>query len=128
MKKFKFTKSIKYKGINFNKCVYGTWAIQSTTYGVISTKHINFIKQYLQKNIKKFKNFKFNITLNQINTKKPLDTRMGGGKGSIYNIQYIVKPGSIFLEFYNIPLNIIFSIFKIITNKISIKIRLLNVK
>ena len=45
MKKFKFTKSIKYKGINFNKCIYGTWAIQTITYGKISVKHIFFIKQ-----------------------------------------------------------------------------------
>ena len=127
MKKFKFTKNIKFKGINFNKCIYGTWAIQTTTYGILSVKHINIIKQYLQKNMKKFKQFKFNITLNRISTKKPLDTRMGVGKSSIIEQQYFLKPGSIFLEFYNIPENIIFSIFKIITNKIPIKIKLINI-
>ena len=127
MKKFKFTKSIKHKGINFKKFSYGTWAIQTITYGVLSVKHVTLIKQYLQKNIKKFKYFKFNITLNKISTKKPLDTRMGGGKGSISDTQYFLKPGSIFLEFYNIPSNIMFSIFKVITNKISIKVKLLNI-
>ena len=127
MKKFKYTKSIKYKGINLNKFNYGTWAIQATTYGILSVKHISYIKQYIQKNIKKFKQFKFNITINKISTKKPLDTRMGGGKGSIYDSQYILKPGSIFLEFYNIPLNILFPIVKIINNKIPIKIKLINI-
>ena len=52
---------------------------------------------------------------------------MGGGKGSIYDTKYFLKPGSIFLEFYNIPTNIIFYIFKIITNKISIKMQLINI-
>lgn len=103
MKKFKFTKNIKFKGLNFNKCNYGIWAIQTTTYGILSTKHINFIKQYLQKNIKKFNQFKFNITINKVVTKKPLDTRMGGGKSIISELQYCLKPGFIFLEFYNIP-------------------------
>ena len=127
MKKFKFTKNIKFKGLNFNKCNYGIWAIQTTTYGVLSTKHINFMKQYLQKNIKKFKQFKFNITINKVTTKKPLDTRMGGGKSIISELQYCLKPGFIFLEFYNIPKNILFSIFKIIKNKIPIKIKLINI-
>lgn len=127
MKKFKFKKTIRHKGINIKKINYGTWAIQTTTYGVISVKHITYIKQYLQKNIKKFKQFKFNITINKIITKKPLDTRMGGGKGSIYDFQYFLKPGSIFLEFYNISLNIIFPIFKVINNKIPIKIKLLKI-
>nr|YP_009186560.1 ribosomal protein L16 [Cyclospora cayetanensis]AKO71980.1 ribosomal protein L16 [Cyclospora cayetanensis] len=127
MKKFIFTKNIKYKGINFHKCIYGIWAIQNIKYGNLSNKHINFIKQYLQKNIKKIKCYKLNITINRIQTKKPLDTRMGGGKGSIYDTQYFLKPGFIFLEFYNIPVNIIFSIFKIFNTKLPIKIRLINI-
>lgn len=125
-KNFKFTKNIKFKGLNFNKPKYGVWAIQTTTYGILSINHINFIKQYLQKNIKKFKQFKFNLTINKINTKKPLDSRMGGGKSAIYELQYVLKPGSIFLEFYNISKKIIFSFIKIINNKIPIKIKLIN--
>lgn len=127
MKKFKFTKSIKHKGLNFNNFTYGTWAIQTITYGILSVKHINYIKQYLQKKLKTFKQFKFNISLNKITTKKPLDSRMGGGKGSILDSQYFLKPGSIFLEFYNINSSIMISIFQIINNKIPIKIRLLNI-
>lgn len=127
MGKFKFTKSIKSKGVNFHKLNYGAWAMQSITYGTLSNKHILFIKQYLQKRLKRFKQFKFIITKNKITTKKPLDTRMGGGKGSIYDTQCFLKPGSIFLEFYNIPSELMRFIFKEISNKISIKIKLLNI-
>lgn len=127
MNKFRFTKFIKHKGLNINKCNYGTWAIQVTAYGILSVKHIFYIKQYLQKNFKKFKFFKFNISLNKITTKKPLDTRMGGGKGSICDTQYCLKPGSIFIEFYNIKKDVMFSIYKIINNKIPIKIKLINI-
>lgn len=128
MKKFIYIKNLKFKGINFNKCTYGTWALQTITYGTLSIKHINIIKQYLQKKIKKFKQFKFNITLNKVKTKKPLDTRMGGGKSLISELQYFLKPGSIFLEFYNISENIIFFLYKKIINKIPIKIKLIKLK
>lgn len=127
MKKFKFTKIIKHKGMKFNNCNYGVWAIQTISYGILSIKHVNYIKQYLNKRFKKCIQFKFNICLNKIVTKKPLDTRMGGGKGSILDLQYFLKPGSIFLELYNINLYKMISIFNLINNKISIKIRLLNI-
>lgn len=127
MKKFKFTKTIKNKGLNFNKFNCGIWAIQTITYGLLSINQINYIKQYLQKSFKKYKHFKFNITLNKIITKKPLDTRMGGGKGSILDSQYVLKPGSIFLEFYNINSYAIIPIFRLINNKIPIKIRLISI-
>ncbi len=52
---------------------------------------------------------------------------MGGGKGTIYDLQYFLKPGSIIFEVYNIPLNILLPIFQIINNKIPIKIRLLSI-
>lgn len=128
MKKFKFTKNIRFKGINFNKCIYGTWGLQTISYGILSIKHINIIKQYLQKNIKRVKQYKFIITLNKISSKKPLDTRMGGGKNLILKQEYFLKPGFIFLEFYNISEDIIFSIFKIIINKLPIKLRLINIR
>lgn len=125
MNNFKYTKSIHHKGVNFKTFKYGIWAFQSISYGYLSIKHITFIKNYLQKNIKKFKQYKFNITLNRISTKKPLDTRMGGGKGVIYDKQYFLKPGFIFLEFYNISSEVIFSIYKRIFTKIPIKVRLI---
>lgn len=125
MNNFKYTKSIYHKGVNFKTFKYGTWAFQNITYGSLSIKHITFIKNYLQKNIKKFKQYKFNITLNKISTKKPLDTRMGGGKGIIYDKQYFLKPGFIFLEFYNISSEVIFSMYKRIFTKIPIKVRLI---
>ncbi len=52
---------------------------------------------------------------------------MGGGKGSIYDRQYFLKPGSIVIEFYNISSDIILPISKIISNKISIKVKLLKI-
>ncbi len=127
MKKFKFSKVLKYKGFTFNKFNYGTWAIQTNSYGIISVKHIAYIKQYLQKRFKKFKQFKFNLNINKIVTKKPLNTRMGGGKGSISELEYVLKPGCIFLEFYNINSDIMFSIFRVIKNKISIKLNLITI-
>lgn len=127
MTKFQFTKSIKSKGLKFSKLKYGTWAIQSITYGILSSKHVLSLKQYIQQSIKKVKQCKFTITVNKIATKKPLDSRMGGGKGSIYDRQYFLKPGSIVIEFYNISSDIILPISKIISNKISIKVKLLKI-
>lgn len=127
MKNFKYTKTIKYKGINLKKIKYGKWAIQTSDYGILSNKHLILIKQELQKNFKKIKKFKLNFALNKIDTKKPLDSRMGGGKGLIYDKQYFLKPGSIFLEFSNVSSSLSFSIFKLIINKISIKVRLISI-
>lgn len=127
MKNFKYTKTIKHKGMNFKKVNYGEWAIQATDYGILSSKHLTLLRQDLQKNFKKVEKFKFNLTLNKIRTKKPLDTRMGGGKGLLYDNQYFLKPGSILLEFRNVSLSLILFIFRLIINKISIKLRLINI-
>ena len=61
MTNFKYTKTIKHKGINLKKVRYGKWAIQVIEYGILSNKHLALLRQDLQKHFKKVKKFKLNL-------------------------------------------------------------------
>lgn len=128
MKQFQYTKFIKHNGIKISSITYGIWGAQSIDYGFISEKHITFIKQYLQKILKKETTFKLKSTINVLYTKKPIETRMGGGKGAIYDKKYFIQPGSIFLEFGNISFPLLVSVLRTINSKLPLKLRLIKFK
>lgn len=127
-RKFKYSKFNKHKSIKFQKLTYGIYAVQSLSYSYISIKQLDIIKQYFVKKFKKFKYINFKLNFNKIFTKKPLESRLGGGKGSFYMNKSYVKPGCIILESYNIPFNIFLSIIKIISYKLSLKLRIIKIK
>lgn len=128
MKRFNFSKKTKSKGFYLKVFNYGTWALQTIEYGYISKKQIEVIKQLFLKKIKKFNTFKFNITLNKIFTKKPLDSRLGGGKGLISEIKSFIKPGTIILEVYKLPPTLVFTIFRLISFKLPLKLKIIKIK
>jgi len=50
---------------------------------------------------------------------------MGGGKGPIYITKAFLKPGSILLELYDIPFNLMFHLARVISAKISLKLKII---
>ena len=76
----------------------GRYGIKITENGFLSFKVVKAIFNFLKKRIKKMGKIWLNITPNIMFTKKPLETRMGKGKGGFDFFAVLVKKGKIILE------------------------------
>ena len=91
-KKSKFKKRQKGKRLNtvnkiftLNRLNFGSLGLKATSSGHMTSKQIASLRQTINKIIKKRGKLKINIFPNTQISKKPLEVRMGKGKGNISN-------------------------------------------
>ena len=100
-----------------------TIVLKAKTNGVMSIQELNSIYLILKKKFKK-KEFKIKILIDFFTTKKPLETRMGKGKGSLDKKVSWIKKGQNIIEFNNINLEKKITILKSIKKKSNINLNL----
>jgi large subunit ribosomal protein L16 len=76
----------------------GKFGLKVVENGYISFKVVKAIFNFLKKRIKKNGKIWLNITPNMLFTRKPLETRMGKGKGNFDYYAVLVKKGKIIIE------------------------------
>jgi len=76
----------------------GSVALKSLEFGRLTSKQIDSIKQSITKIIKKAGKLFINVFPQTAVSKKPLEIRMGKGKGSVDHWVFRAKPGSILVE------------------------------
>lgn len=104
-RKFKFKKEIK----NFNKLLYqksSLLTIQATNSGLLNKKLIETIRIAISKKIKKKQN-NIHSLLKPYHplTKKSSESRMGKGKGKVYDHIAIIKPGQVLFKVKGVQIN-----------------------
>lgn len=57
-------------------------------------------------------------------TKKPAETRMGSGKGDVFEYVAVVKPGRMLFEMGGVEKNIAFSALRLASHKLPVKTRI----
>lgn len=91
-------KSKRYKGVDYKNVLrpftFFFWALNNF---YISMKHLDLISKYIKRKLKKNGKLYFPIPCDYPITKKPSETRMGKGKGSIDKWVIPIKRGSSFL-------------------------------
>jgi large subunit ribosomal protein L16 len=104
-KKTKFKKKQKGKMLNtinklnsLNKLNFGRLALKSVATGRLSSNQISSFRQTINKVIKKRGKLKINIFPDTQISKKPLEVRMGKGKGNVDHWVFKVKSGVILCE------------------------------
>lgn len=104
-KKSKFKKQ--QKGILFNrinspvspnKLSFGSLGLKAISFDKITSKQIETIRLSLNKFMKKLGKVIINIFPNVPISQKPLEVRMGKGKGSVSHWVFKVKPGFVLCE------------------------------
>lgn len=84
--------------------------------------------KYINKEIKSIiKNITIRFIKNTILTKKPIESRMGGGKNSVGQFTYQPLAGDILIEVRNIKFEDIYILTKNIKNKFPCSIRLVKI-
>ena len=104
-RKWKFKKKQKGKKLNtinkvytLNNLIFGKLGLKAVCGGHMTSKQIASLRQTINKIIKKKGKLKINIFPNTQVSKKPLEVRMGKGKGNIDRWIFKVRSGTMLCE------------------------------
>jgi large subunit ribosomal protein L16 len=81
-----------------NTVAFGDWGLQATTRGWVSSRSIEAARIAMTRHIKRGGKVWIRIFPDKPVTKKPLEVRMGKGKGNPEGWVAVVKPGRIMFE------------------------------
>ena len=105
-RRFKFRKQQKGKSVNRiavnskdnKKLLFGSIGLRSIESGRLTAKQMQSVKQVINKKIKKIGRLKVNVFPQVPVSKKPVEVRMGKGKGNVDHWVFKVKAGVILYE------------------------------
>jgi len=103
------------------KLTFGEYGLQALEAGWLSNRQIEAARVALTRYIKRGGKVWINIFPHKSVTKKPAETRMGGGKGAPENWVAVVKPGKIMFELSGVSFEVAKEAIRLASNKISIK-------
>ena len=103
------------------RLVFGEYGLQALEAGWLTSKQIEAARVALTRYIKRGGKVWINVFPHKPITKKPAETRMGGGKGAPENWVAVVKPGKIMFELSGVSLGVAKEAIRRASNKLSIK-------
>ena len=103
------------------RLAFGEYGLQALEAGWLSSRQMEAARVALTRYIKRGGKVWINIFPHKSVTKKPAETRMGGGKGAPESWVAVVKPGKIMFELSGVSLEVAKEAIRLASNKISIK-------
>lgn len=131
-KKLKYRKSQKGRSLKRNIAVkgvelsYGNFGLKSLETRMITSKQIESCLNVLKKTLGKKGRFWLKIFPHKPKTKKPPETRMGGGKGDVEDYVALVRPGIILFEVAGLDDETLKKALKKASYKLPIKTKIVN--
>lgn len=123
-KRTKFRKQFKgrmtgkaYRGSDVS---FGDYALQATATGRISARQIEAARMAIQRTVKRQGKLYIRVFPDKPVTKKPLETRMGKGKGSVELWVAVVKAGKVLYEIEGVPEDTAREAFRIAGHKLPV--------
>ena len=125
--KFKKIKKGKILKINYksNKLNYGFIGLKSIQSGTISARQIEAARQAIMRKIKRIGKLWIRIYPHTPITRKPIEVRMGKGKGSVSHYSAKVPAGTIIFELCGVNKNTALSAFKTGKAKLPVKTKII---
>lgn len=108
------------------RLAFGEYGLQALEAGWLSSRQIEAARVALTRYIKRGGKVWINIFPHKSITKKPAETRMGGGKGAPESWVAVVKPGKIMFELSGVSLEVAKEAIRLASNKISIKTKFIH--
>jgi large subunit ribosomal protein L16 len=98
--KFRKQHKMRNRGLAYrgNRLSFGEFGLQSVSYGRVTSRQIESARRVISHHFKKDGKIWISFFPDKPITKKPLEVRMGKGKGSVEFWVYQVKPGKILYE------------------------------
>jgi len=124
-KKTKFRKQMKgrmrgkaYRG---GKISFGDFGLQALEPGRITQRQIEAARMTIQRKVKRQGQLFIRIFPDKPITKKPLETRMGKGKGGVEGWVAVIKPGRMLYEIQGVPEDVAREAFELAAHKLPLK-------
>ena len=126
-KRTKFRKQMKgrmtgkaYRGSDVS---FGDYALQATECGRLSARQIEAARMAIQRKVKRAGKLYIRVFPAKPLTKKPLETRMGKGKGSVEGWVANIKPGKVLYEIEGIPEELAREAFRVAGHKLPVAVQ-----
>lgn len=107
---------------------FGEYGIQALEPGWISSRQIEACRLILISAVRKSGKLWIRIFPDKSVTKKPAETRMGGGKGDVDHWVAVVKPGRVMFEFSGVDKETAEELTKQVGHKLPVKVRMLTLE
>ena len=124
-KKTKFRKQqkgrMRGKAYRGGQISFGDFGLQALEPGRISQRQIEAARMTIQRKVKRQGKLFIRIFPDKPITKKPLETRMGKGKGSVEGWVAIIKPGRMLYEIQGVPEDLAREAFQLAAHKLPVK-------
>lgn len=104
---------------------FGDFALQSLEPGRVTARQIEAARMAVQRHCKRAGKLFIRIFPDKSISKKPLEVRMGGGKGNPEEWAAIVKPGRVLYEISGVPEEMAKEAFRLASHKLPMACRFL---
>ena len=108
-----------------NELAFGEYGIQALEPGWLSARQIEAARIAMTRAIKRGGKVWINVFPDKPVTKKPLEVRMGSGKGGVEGWVAVVKPGKVMFELSGIPESDAREAFRLAGTKLPLAVRVL---
>jgi large subunit ribosomal protein L16 len=105
---------------------FGDFALQAVGRSFITARQLEAGRMAIQRHVKRIGKLWIRVFPDKPVTKKPLEVRMGSGKGSVEGWVAVVKPGRILFEMAGVPEADARQAFKLAASKLPIETRFLS--
>ncbi|MBX3270837.1 MAG: 50S ribosomal protein L16 [Sandaracinaceae bacterium] len=104
---------------------FGDFALMATDRGRLTARQIEAARMAIQRKVKRAGKLYIRVFPDRPITKKPLETRMGKGKGAVEGWVAVVQPGKVLYEIEGIPEELAREAFRVAGHKLPITTRFL---
>lgn len=105
---------------------FGDFALQATGRGRITARQIEAARMAIQRKVKRAGKLYIRVFPDKPVTKKPLETRMGKGKGAVEGWVCLIRPGRVLYEIEGVPEDVAREAFRIAGHKLPIATRFMS--
>ncbi|MFH1675323.1 MAG: 50S ribosomal protein L16 [Pseudomonadota bacterium] len=110
-----------YRGSSF---AFGEYGLQAVECGYITAQQIEAARIAVTRHVKRGGKLWIRVFPDRPVTKKPAETRMGGGKGSPEGWVAVVRPGKIIYEMGGVPRELAAEAFRLAAHKLPFKTKI----
>jgi large subunit ribosomal protein L16 len=104
---------------------FGDYALQSVDRGYLTSRQIEAGRMAIQRETKRVGKLFIRVFPDKPLTKKPLETRMGTGKGGVEEYVAVVLPGRVLYELEGVSRELAEKAFKLASNKLPLTCKVL---
>jgi len=104
---------------------FGDFGLQATESSFVTSRQIEACRMAIQRHVKRAGKLWIRVFPDKPVTKKPLEVRMGSGKGAVEGWVAVVKPGKVMFELAGIPEADAREAFRLAGTKLPVAVRML---